>query len=146
MSYFELFIHSLTIIPFPEISGNYLEHTPHLHKLHLQLEQSKYYTPVPSVEAILDSFPSSKQNHCPLQHLIIDLTISHYLNDPTILQWDHWTAIDKLLAKPMFSSLRTVVFNIDSLDQTEAAKFLGNKLPFLKESGKLLIVPSQCSV
>lgn len=142
MTYFGLFIHLLTTILFPEISG-YLEHTPHLHKLHLQLEQSKFFTPVPSVKAIFEPLLS---NHCPLQHLTIDLTVSHYINDPTILHWNQWTAIDTLLAKPMFSSLKSVVFNVKSLDQTETAKLLGNSLPFLKGSGKLLIASSQYSV
>ena len=76
-------------------------------------------------------------NLSPLQHLTIVLFVHHPLMPH---QWDQWSAIDALLEKPEFASLKMAVFKLGYLHLPgDVSKVLSERLPFLEGSGKLVV-------
>ncbi|KAE9394292.1 hypothetical protein BT96DRAFT_998673 [Gymnopus androsaceus JB14] len=112
----------------------------------VRLYQADATSIVPWVEALFKSLLNPDGNLFPLQHLTIALRI----NPLQPHHWDPWAAIDALLGKPEFASLKTVDFRLYPVPESwtsggfpkipgSVSKLLIDKLPFLEGSGKLVV-------
>ena len=109
----------------------------------VHLYQADAASLVPWVEALFKPLLNPDGNLFPLQHLTITLRIN-----PLQPPWDPWAAIDALLGKPEFASLKTVDFRlyppggfpkIPGSVSKLLIELLIEKLPFLEGSGKLVV-------
>lgn len=126
--------------------NNYLEYTPNLRILHLNLSNTDTVNAVPVILALLRPL-LDKNEKLPLQQMRIVLSQSRY--DPSISHdWDSWSAIDALFEKPEFASLETLEFDLFVSKETtpsvlscvQIKELLVENLPLSKKSGKLVVL------
>lgn len=118
----------------------YLEYTPNLKILYLDLTGGRYHLDlVAVVQGIFGPLLNEEGKTFPLQHLIIMAgpVFFHTMNS-----LDPWIAIDALAQRPEFGLLETVQFDWVLDDTTVLHGFersFRRHLPFLQGTGKLVV-------
>ncbi|KAE9397853.1 hypothetical protein BT96DRAFT_995413 [Gymnopus androsaceus JB14] len=145
LQYFGTNLRELTLYGCP--AGNQALNVAHLPNLRclslLHVYQTETHSPVPWIQALFEPLLNLDGNLCPLQRLAIGLVIGHpQSNSLQPHQWYPWAAVDMLLGKPEFASLKTVELKLARgiLEEVPGiSKVLSERLPLLEGLGKLVV-------
>ncbi|KAE9397850.1 hypothetical protein BT96DRAFT_995409 [Gymnopus androsaceus JB14] len=146
LQYFGTSITELTLHGYYPVNPRSSEHvhlryTPNLRKLSLLNLRRKDHS-IFWIKALFEPLLNSKGNIPPLQHLTIGLCFTDTWESH---RWLLWVVIDRLFEelseKPEFVSFETVHFKLGTAQGIPGgvSKLLRDYLPFLEESGKLVV-------